>query len=84
LIISEEVGFSKPSTAIFEFALDNAGIEALEAVYVGDSWDRDVLPASRCGIRAVWLNRYDLVCPDKTITKEIKSYNGVDIREIFL
>lgn len=84
LVISEEVGHNKPSIVIFEAALRRASVEPFEAVYVGNSWDHDVLPALQCGIKTIWLNRYDLRCPDSGIAKEIKSYIGLDIRGIFL
>jgi len=83
LIISEEVGHSKPSSVIFEEALKRAGVEPFETLYVGNSWDHDVLPAMRCGIRTVWLNRYGLQCPDSGASMEINSYIGLDIQKIF-
>ncbi len=33
---SADVGFSKPDLAIFEYALEKAGISPQEAIYVGD------------------------------------------------
>lgn len=56
LIASEDVGVSKPDPAIFQIALERAGVRAEDAVMVGDSWANDVAGAARAGIRAVWFN----------------------------
>ena len=54
----------------------------LRADYVGDSWSSDVLPAVRVGMRAVWLNRYRLKCPNPSIAREITSI--VALRKSFI
>ena len=56
LVVSEEVGVSKPDPAIFEVALARLGVQAGEAVMFGDSWTADIAGAARAGIRAVWFN----------------------------
>ncbi len=42
---------------MFEVLLDRAGIDAADAVYVGDSLVDDVAGARAAGMRAVWVNR---------------------------
>ena len=39
---------------------------------VGDSWEKDVLGALGSGLRAVWLNRYRVTCPDSQLAVEIR------------
>jgi len=57
LVVSEEVGVSKPDPRIFEVALERAGCTAGEAVMIGDSWTNDVEGARAAGIRAIWFDR---------------------------
>lgn len=57
VVSSAEVGASKPSPAVFHAALETAGVEADEAVHVGDSMANDVKGARAAGIRAVLLAR---------------------------
>jgi len=78
IVISEAVEQKKPSKEIFELALKRANVRPSEAVYVGDSWDSDVLPAVSVGMKAVWLNRYGVKCPDPQTARELNSFNGVD------
>ena len=56
LVVSEEVGISKPERGIFDVALSRVGVGAHEAVMFGDSWAADIVGATRAGIRAVWFN----------------------------
>ncbi|HFI0173916.1 TPA: HAD family hydrolase [Streptococcus suis] len=53
IILSEEVGIRKPDTRIFKLALEGGGIPADKAVYVGDRYDNDILPAKSLGMRTV-------------------------------
>ena len=58
VILSGEVGVSKPDRGIFAAACEEAGREPQECVYVGDSLESDARGSSRAGLRAIWLNRY--------------------------
>ncbi|HFR3539479.1 TPA: HAD family hydrolase [Streptococcus suis] len=53
IILSEEVGLSKPNTTIFTLALQKANIPANRVVYVGDRYDNDILPAKSLGMWTV-------------------------------
>jgi FMN phosphatase YigB (HAD superfamily) len=67
IVDSHLVGFSKPDPAIFRHALGLLGVEAHEAVFVGDSYAHDALAARAAGLAAVLLDPLDLhpeaVCP---------------------
>jgi len=54
---TQEVGVLKPDPRVFRFALQRAGQEPGEALYVGDSWEADYLGARNAGMSAIWLNR---------------------------
>ena len=73
LVVSAEVGVSKPDPAIFQIALARLGLPPGEAVMVGDSWPIDIVGATRAGLRAVWLNRTGEPCPDALLAAEIRS-----------
>ncbi|MCO5297425.1 MAG: YqeG family HAD IIIA-type phosphatase [Fimbriimonadaceae bacterium] len=48
-------GRFKPSTHMYQMALDEFGVEADEAVMIGDQLFTDVLGANRAGIDSVWV-----------------------------
>ncbi len=56
-VISGELGLGKPDGRAFDHTLDSLGVRAQEAVMVGDSLARDIVPARARGIAPVWLNR---------------------------
>jgi HAD superfamily hydrolase (TIGR01549 family) len=56
LVVSDDVGVSKPDRRIFDIALDRLGVRAEDAVMVGDAWVNDIVGAVGAGIRAVWFN----------------------------
>lgn len=55
ILVSGELGIEKPDRAIFQHALDLAGVAADRAAHVGDSLDSDVAGANRAGLLSVWV-----------------------------
>jgi YjjG family noncanonical pyrimidine nucleotidase len=58
VLISEEVGITKPNRAIFDAALSRLDCAQGDAVMVGDNWEADVMGARAAGIAAIWFNRF--------------------------
>jgi putative hydrolase of the HAD superfamily len=56
-VVSGVEGVEKPDPAIFELALERAGLTADECVYVGDSPAFDTAPAEALGMRGVLVDR---------------------------
>lgn len=56
VIDSSEVGVEKPDPGIFRVALERAGVEPGDAVYIGDLYSVDVLGARGAGMDAVLLD----------------------------
>jgi putative hydrolase of the HAD superfamily len=50
---SESVGRTKPDPAMFETALEKAGVAPARAVMIGDRYDHDMAGAARAGIATV-------------------------------
>jgi putative hydrolase of the HAD superfamily len=56
-VTSARVGYRKPHTAIYESILGALGVAAPEAIFVGDSWEPDVLGPIGAGMRSVHVDR---------------------------
>lgn len=57
IIISEEIGFSKPAKEFFDAALARLGHPSRrEVLMIGDGWNSDVLGAIQYGLDACWYN----------------------------
>jgi HAD superfamily hydrolase (TIGR01509 family) len=55
VIDSNRVGVSKPDPAIFALAVHSLGCAPGETLYVGDSFEKDVVAARAAGLRSAWL-----------------------------
>ncbi len=55
ILDSALLGMSKPDPAIFRAALERLQLPAEKAVCVGDSFERDVIPARALGMKTIWL-----------------------------
>ncbi|MFG1870117.1 HAD family hydrolase [Micromonospora arborensis] len=53
----------KPAPEFYAAVVAAAGVPAGQIVYVGDSWEHDVVAPQRAGLRSVWLNRRGLPRP---------------------
>jgi len=56
VVVSDQVGWRKPRPDIFRHALEAAGVEASETLFVGDKAELDVAGAHRVGMDAAWIN----------------------------
>ena len=72
VVVSGAVNVRKPSPEIFKKALEALGVDAEEAVFVGDTVDADVAGAKSLGMKTVYIERRvqkeaENACPDQTI-----------------
>ena len=56
VVLSEDVGVSKPDPRIFHHTLSLLSLSPDEALYVGDSFDNDIVGALEVGMQACWFN----------------------------
>ena len=72
VVTSEEVGNDKPRPPIFLEALERAGVNASEAIHVGDQYQVDIVGARGVGISPILLDRYDFF-PEVTNCPRIRT-----------
>ncbi|WOA59849.1 HAD family hydrolase [Bacillus mycoides] len=73
IIISEEVGFSKPDKRIFELALKKLNVQPENTLFVGDDLEKDIAGCQNANIKGIWFNPHGIM--NKT---EIKPYSEID------
>jgi putative hydrolase of the HAD superfamily len=56
VIVSTATGFQKPQKEIFDIAVKQFGMDADTTLYVGDSYDNDVMGAYNGGWKSAWFN----------------------------
>ena len=75
IITSQNSGYKKPDSRIFEYALKKVEAVAEECLMIGDSFPADIVGATRAGIDAVFFN------PDQRI-QEISIKPKYEIRDL--
>ncbi len=55
ILDSAEIGVSKPDPEIFRIALAKLDLAPALAIFIGDSYERDIVPARQLGMKTIWL-----------------------------
>ena len=55
IVDSTRSGLSKPAPEIFQRALEVLGIDTSAVIFIGDSYERDMIPARQLGMKTVWM-----------------------------
>ena len=70
IVTSQDSGYAKPQPEIFHKAVEQAGIQNQEAIYVGDQYQVDVVGANQAGLKGILLDRsghFEAVAQDQRI-----------------
>ena len=68
IVISEKAGVRKPSKEIFSISLSELNTSPVVTLFIGDSWQEDVMGAMAIGMDAIWINRHDVPTPGGNLT----------------
>ena len=55
MIDSGCVGIAKPDPRIFQLALERLRLPPEQAIFIGDSYERDMMPSAQLGLKTIWL-----------------------------
>ena len=80
IIDSAKVGARKPDPKIFRMAIDQLGTDAAETMVLGDSYDRDIVPAKTLGCTTVWLRGRSPTDPLDTSSADYVIYSFEAVR----
>ncbi|GAB2568965.1 HAD family hydrolase [Gracilibacillus alcaliphilus] len=56
IFVSEQIGYSKPDLEVFQFVEQQLDLERTSTLYIGDSFEHDVIGAKQAGWQVIWLN----------------------------
>lgn len=63
IVTVDMVGFPKPDPRMFHAALQRAGIQPSDALYIGDTYEADIVGAYKAGLSVIFFNPDDLDNP---------------------
>lgn len=77
VILSDEVGSSKPNPRIYEEALNKAGETSERVIMIGDNYVTDITGARNAGIDQIWLNLKGKSIPNFEPTYSVKALDEI-------
>jgi putative hydrolase of the HAD superfamily len=81
IIISGDIGITKPNKFIFDKILTKLDVEANKTLYIGDKYEKDFLGADNAGFHACLIDR-DLSKPLETIEGNFKVNSLDELSEV--
>ena len=82
VVVSDEVGWKKPSSHIFQHTLNKLRIQACEAVFIGDSPMEDIKGAKEAGLRTVFVTSQFSSLKDLSKSKQSPDFIERDLKTI--
>lgn len=78
IFTSEDAKSYKPRKELFEYALQQTGLDAKQIVHIGDSLSSDIKGATSVGIDAIWVNRGRREVPEGIVAVDnlLEVYNA--------
>lgn len=64
ILDSNQIGVRKPDVEIFRTALFQLGLPPEEVIFVGDSYERDMIPSRELGMKTIWMKGPNPRIPD--------------------
>jgi FMN phosphatase YigB (HAD superfamily) len=80
--LSGLVGKEKPSPELFQWALDDIGVTAAEALHIGNRFDTDVFPAHSLGLRTAWILRGEAPDNPPADQLDVADFHAADLAEL--
>jgi putative hydrolase of the HAD superfamily len=82
LITSEEIGFWKPNPKAFHEAVKRFGVSTDTTLYVGDSFELDIVGSKKAGLLAGWVNLEGHSAPAKEPLPDFIFHSLLDLLDI--
>lgn len=83
IIESAVVGVRKPDPAIFGLGVDKLAMPASQIVVIGDSYTKDIVPATKNGCQTIWLKGPGWEKDDENATADIVITDFKELKTVF-
>lgn len=83
IIESAVVGVRKPDPAIFSLGVEALGLNPEEVVVIGDSYTKDIVPATAIGCKTIWLEGIGWEEDNNDKTADVIIHNFHELSDVF-
>ncbi|MFC4386265.1 HAD family hydrolase [Gracilibacillus marinus] len=84
IFVSGAIGYSKPDPRVFQHIEDRLAISKEETIYIGDSYENDIVGAKQVGWKAIWFNHRQREIEGKTVDADYTIHKASDLLSIFI
>ncbi|HZH58173.1 MAG TPA: HAD family hydrolase [Metabacillus sp.] len=56
IFISDGIGIAKPDKRVFEYVHLRLNLDPTKCLYIGDTWENDIIPPIETGWKCIWFN----------------------------
>ncbi|UHA59698.1 HAD family hydrolase [Metabacillus litoralis] len=71
IFISDGIGMAKPDNRVFEHVHTKMNIDPGKCLYIGDTWENDIVPPIEVGWKCIWFNHRNRQPQTKHVPNEI-------------
>ncbi|GHT34651.1 hypothetical protein AGMMS49574_22480 [Bacteroidia bacterium] len=83
IIESSVIGVKKPDPEIFRLGVDKTGFAPDEVVVIGDSYDKDIVPATSVGCSMIWLRNEGSILYTGDETADVIIMDFAQLKDFF-
>ncbi|WP_077623243.1 HAD family hydrolase [Sediminibacillus massiliensis] len=84
IFISGALGIAKPKREVFQILEDKLQLDKEKTVYVGDSFDNDIVGAKQAGWNAYWMNHRKRDMPDTPFKPDKTFYDAKELLDTLI
>lgn len=81
--ISGKIGHAKPKQEVFHYIEKNLQLDKTKTVYIGDSFENDIVGAKEAGWHAIWMNHRKRNAPVSTVKPDHTVHHGKELLDLF-
>jgi len=83
IFISGSIGHLKPKQEAFQFIEKRLKLDRAKTVYIGDSFENDIVGAKQVGWQAIWMNHRKRDTPESIFKADRVVYSAKELLELF-
>ena len=81
--ISGALGHAKPAQEVFTIIENKLQLDKTNTIYIGDSFEHDVVGAKKAGWQSIWMNHRNRQAPTTPVKPDKVVYNAKELLEVF-
>ncbi|PYZ92949.1 hydrolase [Salipaludibacillus keqinensis] len=81
--ISGSIGHAKPKKQVFQFIEEKLSLDKSKTVYIGDSFENDIIGAKQVGWHAIWMNHRNRHQSDESIQPDKIVSHPKELLDVF-